>query len=497
MSIRKLLTEEIDNFVSGNTIYLDNEQRWQYLFESYIGGEAYREGNHLTRYQLETDGEYTARLLATPLDNHCQSVVSVYNSFLFREQPRREYGSIENIPEVTAFLEDADLDGRSLNAFMKDVSTWTSVFGHAWILMAKPNTNANTRAEELNQGIRPYVNLITPLMMLDWSYSRSASGAYQLDYVKYIEEINGSIRTIKEWTPELIKTTVVDVDNSTVNEEVEEINGLGLIPAVCVYNKKSTVRGLGVSDLADISDSQRMIYNLNSEIEQGIRLDGHPSLVTTPNTNVGSGAGAVIHMSEDLDPALKPYVLDHGGSNIDSILKTKQAIVENIDKMANTGAVRATESRTMSGVAMETEFALLNARLSEKADNLELCEESLWRLFAVYQGYIWDGMVDYPDSFGIKDVANDIRLMLETRKTVTNPKLIDLLEYEIAESHFGEDALEDYEMDHPTLTEENRQPHIEAMIMEGYTDQQILELHPELSAELLQAAKAVLLNRGE
>ena len=446
MSIRKLLTEEIDSFVSGNNIYTDNEARWQYLFESYIGGESYRDGSHLTRYQLESDGEYTARLRSTPLDNHCQSICQVYTSFLFREEPTRELGEIESLPEVEAYLQDADLDGRSLNAFMKDVATWTAVFGHSWVLMAKPNTNANTRAEELNQGVRPYVNLITPLMMLDWSYSRSANGVHQLDYIKYIEEINGSVRTIKEWTPEVIKTTVIDLDDSIVKDEIEEVNGLGMIPAVCVYNKKSTVRGLGVSDIADIADAQKMIYNLNSEIEQGIRLDAHPSLVTTPNTDIGSGAGAVIHMPEDLDPALKPYLLQNSGANIDSILKTKQALVDNIDKMANTGAVRATESRTLSGVAMDTEFQLLNARLSEKADNLELAEEQLWRLFAIYQGYIWDGMVDYPDSFGIKDVANDIRLMLETRKTVTNPKLIDLLEYEIAESHFGEEKLAELDM---------------------------------------------------
>lgn len=446
MSIRKLLTEEIDSFVSGNNIYTDNEARWQYLFESYIGGEAYRDGSHLTRYQLETDGEYQARLRSTPLDNHCQSICQVYTSFLFREQPTRELANLEQLPEVSAYLEDSDLDGRSLNAFMKDAATWSSVFGHCWVLMAKPNTNANTRAEELNQGVRPYLNLITPLMMLDWSYSRSMNGVYRLDYIKYIEEINGSIRTIKEWTPEVIKTTVIDLDDSIVKEELEEENGLGIVPVVCLYNKKSTVRGMGVSDIGDIADAQKMIYNLNSEIEQGIRLDGHPSLVATPNTDIGSGAGAVIHMPEDIDPALKPYILSHGNTNIDAILKTKQAIVENIDKMANTGAVRATESRTLSGVAMDTEFQLLNARLSEKADNLELCEEQLWRLFALYQGYIWDGMVDYPDSFGIKDVANDIRLMLETRKTVTNPKLIDLLEYEIAESHFGEEKLEDVDM---------------------------------------------------
>ena len=473
MAVSFTLEQEIEALLSGNTIYNEYRNRWQYLFESYVGGEAYREGEHLTRYQLETPTEYASRLATTPLDNHCQSVVSVYNSFLFREEPKRELNSLEQLPEIEAFLEDSDLDGRSLNAFMKDVATWSSVFGHCWTIMAKPNTNANTRAEELNQDVRPYVNLITPLMMLDWSYSRSINGAYRLDYIRYIEDINGSIRTIKEWTPELIKTTVVDVDDETVVENQVEENGLGLIPAVCVYNKKSTVRGIGVSDIADISDAQKMIYNLNSEIEQGIRLDSHPSLVTTPNTNIGSGAGAVIHMPEDMDPALRPYLLQNSGANIDSILQTIKNIVESIDKMANTGAVRATESRSMSGVAMDTEFQLLNARLSEKADNLELAEEQLWTLFAYYQGYIWDGMVDYPNTFGIKDVANDIRLMLETRKTVTDPKLIEMLEHEIAEAHFGEEMMEEYDQASLTHTMTNPETGEQRQVT---TEQEHLEL---------------------
>ena len=447
MAITTTLSQEIDNLFSENAIYSDRKDQWQYLFESYQGGEDYQDGNHLTRYQLESESEYLARLRSTPLENHCNSIVQVYNSFLFREGPERTYGSIENLPEIDSFLRDADLDGRSLDAFMKDVATWSSVFGHSWIVIAKPNVQATNRAEELVQDVRPYVNLITPLMMLDWSYTRSSNGRYTLDYIKYVEEINGSVRTLKEWRTDIIKTTVVDIDEGIIDSETEETNELGIIPAVCVYNKKSTLRGQGISDIADIADVQRMLYNLNSELEESIRLDGHPSLVKTPNTEAGAGAGAIIHMPEDLDPALKPYILQHSGANIESILKTKQSLLESIDKMANTGAVRASESRTLSGVAMETEFALLNARLSEKADNLELAEEHLWTIFAKYQGYTWDGMVDYPESFGIKDIANDIRLMVETRKTITNPKLIDLLEYEIAEAHFGEEMLDEYNLD--------------------------------------------------
>ena len=433
-----ILQQEIDSLLSGNQIYTANQPAWQYQYESYIGGQSYQDGGHLTKYQLETGTEYSARVQTTPLENHCQSVVQVYNSFLFREAPAREFRSMSGLDEVESFTRDSDLDGRSLDAFMKDVATWSSVFGHCWIIMAKPDINAQNRQEELDNDVRPYISMVTPLMMLDWSYTRNRAGRYQLDYIKYIEEVNGSIKTVKEWRPEEIRTQVVDQDEGIITEDYTEPNGLGSIPAVCVYNKKSSVRGIGMSDIADIADAQKMIYNLNSEIEQSIRLDSHPSMVTTPNVNIGTGAGALIHMPEDLDPALKPYVLTTSGANVDSILKTKEALVESIDKMANTGAVRATESRSMSGVAMDTEFQLLNARLSEKADNLELAEEQLWRLFAEYQGREWSGSVDYPDSFGIKDVANDIKLLVESRKTIQDPELTNKLEEEIIQAHFGE-----------------------------------------------------------
>jgi hypothetical protein len=41
------------------------------------------------------------------------------------------------------------------------------------------------------------------------------------------------------------------------------------------------MRGLGVSDLTDIADLQKAIYNELSEIEQIIRISNHPSLVKT------------------------------------------------------------------------------------------------------------------------------------------------------------------------------------------------------------------------
>jgi hypothetical protein len=425
------IDQEIAKAVAGNELYDRYLDRWRFLLEAYLGGDEYRKAGHLTRYALETDAEYQSRLRATPYENHVKSVVSVYNSFLFREEPDREYGIQTGTPELEDFLKDADFEGRSLNAFMKDVATWAAVFGHTWILMAKPDVGAQTLAEEQAMGVRPYVVLLNPMVVLDWKWNRDVSGRYQLSYFKYVEDINGDIRTIKEWTPETITTKIVDLKARTIAPQEVAVNGLGMIPAVICYNNRSTVRGIGISAVSDIADACKFIYNATSEVDQSIRLDSHPSLVATPETQIGVGAGALIKMPENMDPGLKPYVLDFAGASVDSIYAAIKHSVETIDKMANTGGVRATESKTMSGVAMETEFQLLNARLSEMADALELAEEQMWRIWSMYQGYEYDMEIEYPGSFNIKDNKNEIAQLQTAKGAATDPRVLAAIDVKI------------------------------------------------------------------
>jgi hypothetical protein len=438
MDAIQTISQEINKAVSGNEIYDSYLETWKYLLESYIGGDEYRSAMNLTRYQLETSAEYQSRLRSTPLDNHCQSVVSVYNSFLFRESPKRDFSRNTQNDSLIEFLYDADFDGRSLDAFMKDVATWASVFGNCWIMVVKPNLGAVTQADEQSLGLRPYLSLLTPLTVLDWQWVRRANGRYNLSYFKYIEDINGDITVVKEWTPDTIKTIVINSKENMILEETVEPNQLGKIPAVCAYNGRSSVRGIGVSDIADIADMQRLIYNMTSEVEQSIRLDSHPSLVKTPETQAGIGAGSIIHMPENLDPGLRPYVLEFSGASVDTILNSIKHLIGAIDKMANIGAVRATESRTMSGVAMETEFQLLNARLSEKADNLQLAEESIWNLWYEYMGETWMGDIEYPGSFNIRDTAKEIEQLKIARDTATDPVVLRKIDEHIL-NWMGED----------------------------------------------------------
>ena len=100
--------------------------------------------------------------------------------------------------------------------------------------------------------------------------------------------------------------------------------------------------------------------------------------------------------------------------------------------MSNVGAIRTVETKSMSGVAMETEFRLLNARLAEKADNLELAEEQVWQLIAMMSNTTWDGVIKYPDSFNAHDTENDLSVLEKALALTTNPKLREKIEEKIA-----------------------------------------------------------------
>ena len=405
-----------ETLTSKHDLWHSNISNWEFYIRSYLGGNDYKSGYYLHRYILESPEDYDQRIRHTPLDNHCKNVVQIYTSFLWRVSPTRDYGSLDGDEQLSSFLADADLDGRSFNTVMREVQMNASIYGNCWVIIDKPQSNANTRAEELQQDIRPYISILTPENVVNWNYSRSTSGRFYLDMLMVIEDINEERAIVKVFTEESISTYEVEEYTKDYAEGdyklLEEIpNPLGKIPAVNVYNLRGAKRPIGISDLADVAYLQQSIYNDYSEKEQLIRLANHPSLVKTPNVEASAGAGAIIEIPEDLDSALKPYIIQPSGQNLDGIMKCIQNKVDAIDRITHMGSVRATGTQIASGIALQTEFQLLNARLSEKADYLENAEEQIWGLFAMWQDKEFDGKINYPDTFDIRDWANDLQYL--------------------------------------------------------------------------------------
>ena len=158
----------VDVILEAHDAYKYYLNRWTFLGDSYQGGYDYFAGRYLEPYYYESREDYEKRLRMLAVDNHVKSVTGIYNSFLFRKNVRRDYGNLENEPGLEAFLKDADLDGRSYDAFMRDLSAYTMVYGNCWVLVDKPNSQVMTRAEELDQEISQYVSIFKINNLVDW-----------------------------------------------------------------------------------------------------------------------------------------------------------------------------------------------------------------------------------------------------------------------------------------------------------------------------------------
>jgi hypothetical protein len=429
-----------DQAIETHKDYSETINNWEYYIRSYNGGYDYMVGQYLSRYNLELDNEFNQRLANTPCDNHCRNIIQIYSSFLFRVRPSRDFGNMEDEASLESFLKDADLEGNNLNSVIKHAQNYASIYGHCFMVLDKPNIQTETKADELAQDIRPYLSIVTPENVLDWNFIRQPNGKYELNYLKIREEVDrDGGQYLRMWYPDRIDTVYMPQ-----REEPRLIdtvpNMIGKIPAVILYNSKSHKRGIGQSDLTDIADLQKSIYNEYSEMEQLIRLTNHPSLVKTPSVNASAGAGAVIEMPDEMEPNLKPYLLQPSGASLTAIMDSINNKVESINRIAHTGAVRTTKTQVASGVALQTEFELLNARLSEKADNLQLAEEQLFKLYAMFQNVEFDGEINYPDSFNIRDYATDLLFYQQAKAVgVQSPTLSKEIDKEIARAVVDDD----------------------------------------------------------
>ena len=143
-----------------------------------------------------------------------------------------------------------------------------------------------------------------------------------------------------------------------------------------------------------------------------------------------------------MDSNMKPYQMQPSGQNLDAVRAAIDDKVQSINRMSHMGAVRGTTAITQSGVAMQTEFQMLNAKLSEKADILELAEEQLWELFCLWQNVKPDVEVFYPDSFDLRDYDKELTLLQSMRSSgVKSVTLMKEIDKQIADLALDDEAL--------------------------------------------------------
>lgn len=119
------------------------------------------------RESLESFRERRARATHYPL---FRSVVDIYVSATLQTAPMRTHDGEHAHPVWSTYWKDVDLQGTSIDGFVRDALTWALVYGVVFAVTDKPRfaNPAKNRQQQLDRGERAYSYLVSPLDVIDW-----------------------------------------------------------------------------------------------------------------------------------------------------------------------------------------------------------------------------------------------------------------------------------------------------------------------------------------
>jgi hypothetical protein len=139
---------------------------------------------YLPKHPAESDGVYRQRIKKAFLDNFVGMAIEKANGKIFSQ----EIAVADLPPEIETLIENIDRQGRSLNAFIMDVSAQAFCDGISFAMVDMPRKpeGAVTLAEEQALGLRPYAVHVKPSSVLE-TLSEMIGGVETLTRVRIKE----------------------------------------------------------------------------------------------------------------------------------------------------------------------------------------------------------------------------------------------------------------------------------------------------------------------
>lgn len=424
---------------------------WNTLQAAYDGVKALIRMGIISRHERESYKNYLRRIEQAYGFGYSKSIVDLLNFYLFKKPSESIYPeALTKNPQWEQFTKDCNLMEDPFEDFLLEQSRYAGIQGHVGILVDKPSVDYKTVGEELKAGVYPYVAAFKPPAILDWEFTRDEANRPHLSYLKLLDE-DGRYRiwTPEEWqvweitTESSVKLSTVDASGNkgaarTVNmgEGIKLVakgeNRLKEIPFVWLYNLKGSYQGVGVGDINDVAYIDISIVRNLSQGEEVIDYAAFP-MMRKPMQEAGAGndtdddtGPAVVLEFDPEHPESKPdWLPAEVSAPIDAILSWIGNKVSEIYRSANIGGMAATEIQTeaKSGVALRTEFQMLNSRLASKSRELQKAERRI-----IYYWLKWQGLesmyeevqVSRPKNFDVENLAEDLANILTSKTIVTS-----------------------------------------------------------------------------
>jgi len=359
--------------------------------------------------------------------SHCfpyaGKIVGKISQHVFSDAPVRD-----NCPQE--ILEDASADGKPLNDLMRQANDYLTSCGWCWLgVDAPPMTEQISVEQKAAKKIRPYIQVYSPLEVVDWKFDGIGGLTWLITESKAVESTDPdqpetcyTVRRI--WTEGMVRTVklVVNEKGKTViaSDETAAISYSGVPFVLC-----GTICAKG-HPFDDIESVNRTIMDLESVNRANFYKRCYPQLILPvsciqntsdayASTGVESaeliiGMNYPILISKD-DPT--PAYLMPSASEIGAVRIEIQQLKSNM--FDSVGLMLQQESRQVASAESKAwDYLDVAQVMKARAEILESVEKKVAEIVNAWDSSIPVWEVQYNRQFDIGDFGHEINALIMT-----------------------------------------------------------------------------------
>lgn len=441
----------VKDLLETHDLYDENIANWKFLMASYEGTRQLIKLGYLERHERESLKNYERRVREAYGFGYSRSIVDLFNFYLFKKPVMRDMGKVVDDSLWIQFAKDCDLAGTDLDDFFTEQDKYAAIYGSVGIFVDRIGKTFENKEDQKKAGVYPYLSAYFPPAVLDWEFSRDEYNRPVLSYLKLVDDDGQYLL----WWRDEFKVFVLPKESGTnegwkqsgVDKVTDGENPLGLIPFVWIFNMKSKIKPIGISDIEEVARIDKSIMRNLSDGEEIITYASFPMMrkpmkevvpsgVKTSQTTDDVGARAIIEFDPEHPESKPDWLLSEVAAPVDAISKWILNKVAEIYRATNAGGMASMEISTApkSGVALQAEFQLLNASLVRKAKNLESAERQIiyyWLLWEKQEALFEDISLERARTYDVENLASDLENALTATMVVMSDKFSKAIQRQI------------------------------------------------------------------
>jgi hypothetical protein len=394
---------------------------WELVYDSYVGGYNYKNGNYLIKYPKESQGSFNKRKDRAVYFNQLSPVVDMVSGFLYLNTPARE------VPEELNYLLESTSGNKNINEFMRLVTAYSFMFT-CGILIDSPDFDPEvikTKRDRLNNKINPYAVFYLPFQIRNFNINKEDG---ELDWVlldnSYYDQPDPMVKgeTVYKytlWTRTTSQNFIKRGEKGTIEFGDEKPHNLGTVPFRFVSWRDDNNDFIAETVCEDIAMISKLIYNNMSYMDEMLasgtfKMLAYPSEDgEVPEALKIGGVGPLSVISYPTTSSTAPHFIGAELTGIDPFIKAINFYMTEILKKVGLSTDEMKEF-VKSGTAKKIDMQKLRALLIAGAQIMGKVEAWIYKIAALWEGKKdLGGKAEYSINLSDEDLQTEMMMFTE------------------------------------------------------------------------------------